>query len=149
MHQLQMNFLFEPDHEKLDSLGLNSLDALVTCRPGGTILVPMQNNLSVAAHLEAGMCIGSVAPVPDSINEPPSASIPIVSVESLLVLDEDRAQMVLNALALEQGDLTDQQFAQLVDLVQRNADLFPLQDRELGHTDVVKHSVDTGDHHPI
>ena len=109
----------------------------------------MQNNLSVAAHLEAGMCIGSVAPVPDSINEPPSASIPIVSVESLLVLDEHRAQMVLNALALEQGDLTDQQFAQLVDLVQHNADLFALQDRELGYTDVVKHSMDTGDHHPI
>ena len=53
---------------------------------------------------------------------------------------------MFNTLKLTQGPLTPEQFSYLMRLIADNADLFALDDSELGHTDLVQHHVDTGDH---
>ena len=61
----------------------------------------------------------------------------------------ERLTRLFDALQLEQGSITTEEFEQLKDLVRENADVFALDDSELGHTSVVQHHVDTGDHNPI
>ena len=56
---------------------------------------------------------------------------------------------LLQLLGLEQGALTNEQLQQLKQLVSQNADVFALNESELGYTTVVEHHVDTGDHGPI
>ena len=56
---------------------------------------------------------------------------------------------VLQLLGLEQGALKNEQLQQLKQLVSQNADVFALNESELGYTTVVEHHVDTGDHAPI
>ena len=56
---------------------------------------------------------------------------------------------MLQLLGLEQGALTNEQLQQLKQRVSQNADVFALNESELGYTTVVEHHVDTGDHAPI
>ena len=56
---------------------------------------------------------------------------------------------MLELLGLEQGALTNEQLQQLKQLVSRNADVFALNESELGCTIIVEHHVGTGDHAPI
>ena len=65
------------------------------------------------------------------------------------VTTSERADQVLQLLGLEQGALTNEQLQQLKQLVSQNADVFALNESELGYTTVVEHHVDTGDHAPI
>ena len=62
---------------------------------------------------------------------------------------EERGEYLLTVLGLEQGDFTKQQFHQLKVLMKQNADVFSLEDSELGCTSVVQHEIHTGDHLPI
>jgi hypothetical protein len=80
--------------------------------------------------------------------EAPLVPLPVDNVQAVSE-PESQVQSVLEALSLEQGNLIDDQFTQLVQLVRSNTDLFALEESELGHTDIIKHSVDTGDQHPI
>lgn len=52
-------------------------------------------------------------------------------------------------LALEQGTLTDNQFSSLKKLIAEHADVFALDNSELGHSELVQHHVDTGESPPI
>ena len=55
---------------------------------------------------------------------------------------------MLELLGLEQGTLTNEQLQQLKQPASGNADVFALNESELGYTTVVEHHVDTGDHAP-
>jgi hypothetical protein len=58
----------------------------------------------------------------------------------------ERIDQIVDALSLPITKLSSDQSSQLKALV---ADVFALNDAELGCTDLIKHSVDTGDHAPI
>ena len=60
-----------------------------------------------------------------------------------------RIEQLLEALELPSEKLTEEQFRQLRELVGDYSDVFALDDTELGHTDLVQHVIDTGDHPPI
>ncbi len=60
-----------------------------------------------------------------------------------------RQTKLLEILHLEQSSGTEEEIQQLEQLVRENSDVFALDNSELGHTDVVQHFVDTGDHRPI
>jgi len=64
------------------------------------------------------------------------------------VQDPKRAQRLLDALGLPFAKLSESQSQELVALVREYSDVFALDDSELGCTDLVKHSIDTGDHPP-
>ena len=49
----------------------------------------------------------------------------------------------------ENGLLTSDQQQQLEQLILDSADVFSLTDSDLGHTSIVKHTIDSGDHQPI
>ena len=61
----------------------------------------------------------------------------------------ERIQGLFDVLALEQGTLTDDQFRSLKKLIAEHADVFALDNYELGHTELVQHHVDTGESPPI
>ena len=60
-----------------------------------------------------------------------------------------RVQELFRVLSLEQGTLTDSQFSSLKELIADHADVFALDNSELGHTDLVQHHVDTGTSPPV
>jgi len=63
--------------------------------------------------------------------------------------DPQRVQQLLEILGVEQLDLSPSDKAQLSDLVEEFADVFALDDSELGCTSLVQHRVDTGDYPAI
>jgi len=63
--------------------------------------------------------------------------------------DPQRVQQLLEILGVEQLDLSPSDKAQLSDLVEEFADVFALDETELGSTDWATHSIDTGDQHPV
>ena len=52
--------LFEPDEEFFPSVGMVSVDALLSSTNEGKVLVPLENYLSLAADLDSGTCIRRV-----------------------------------------------------------------------------------------
>ena len=61
----------------------------------------------------------------------------------------NRNQQLLEALHLNQGALSEPQFQELQSALLRASDVFAMDSSELGHTSLVQHSIDTGDHPPI
>ena len=61
----------------------------------------------------------------------------------------DRQTQLLEALHLGQSSATAVEIEQLRQLICENADVFALDNSELGHTNVVQHHAHTGDHRPI
>ena len=59
--------LFEPTRDKALAMGLEIPDALLTQLPNGRVLIPIENHASVAAHLEPGVCVGTVVRVDDNM----------------------------------------------------------------------------------
>ena len=60
-----------------------------------------------------------------------------------------RALKLLEALGLLEGKLSSPQVTELKALLQDYSDVFAPDDSELGCTDIVSHSINTGDHRPI
>ena len=73
---------------------------------------------------------------------------PLVGEINQVVLSPDCASQVLDLLSLPQGTLTSEQLIQLEQLIRQNADVFALTESELGHTNIVEHHMDTGNHSP-
>ena len=65
------------------------------------------------------------------------------------ITSSERADQVLEPLALQQGRLTNDQLCQLEQLIRQNVDIFPLTKSKLGHATIVEHHVNTGDDEPI
>ena len=147
--------LFEPNQKEMVELGVELPDALLTQQSDGHIFIPVKNPESLSARLEKGMCLGCATYIPDpeiQEDEPPcdleestlTADVNVVELRS-----PERLNRLFDTLPLEQGSLPDEDFEQLKNLIRENADVFALDNSELGHTDVVQHRVDTGSQQPI
>ena len=90
---------------------------------------------------------------PDPASKPTptlrSTSIQFCSTSSEPTETKERLKKLFNVLSLENDNITEQQLRKLKKMIESNADVFALDDSELGHTDLVKHHVDTGDVPPI
>ena len=151
------SLLFEP-HQLL---GLDAPEAVVT-HNDGKILIAVENNASLSARLEPGQCVGTVTPidfvplkdnseaaeaVSPTQKQQDSANGPLSVVTNGGTHENERLERLFTALSLESGNgLTDQQVQALKKMI---ADVFALDDTELGHTELVQHQVDTGDTTPI
>ena len=76
-------------------------------------------------------------------------SPPYPQLEGLDCHNTERLQQLFNILRLPESSLEDDQLHQLRQLITRNANVFALDDSELGYTDQVEHHVDTGDTQPL
>jgi len=154
--------VFEPDWEELEGIGVELPDALLKQQPKGRIFIPAVNPEAISARLEPGLCVGSVTHISELELQTCDlqTEIPLEAASSLtaepagvnavgLAQSPERLTRLFDTLRLEQGSVTTEEFEQLKELVRENADVFALDDSELGHTSVVQHHVDTGDHNPI
>ncbi len=64
--------------------------------------------------------------------------------------DQKRVEEIKGALAVSSlKGLAPNEVSELNDLIDEFADIFALNDQELGHTDIIRHRIDTGDHPPL
>ena len=63
--------------------------------------------------------------------------------------DADRKEQVLKAVKVNSTGLSSEQLTQMQNLLKEYADIFSLHPSDLGTTDQITHSINTGDHEPI
>ena len=158
------DFLFEPHHDALGTLRVRAQESLLHKRDDGTLLVPVQNYQGMAVHMEAGALLGEIRSLEhdhkvltldealhlpslakDENGSVTSCNAPVQAVFNI----PDRIDQIVDALSLPVTKLSSDQAVQLKALVAEFPDVFALSDAELGRTDLIKHSIDTGDHAPI
>lgn len=65
------------------------------------------------------------------------------------LITEKRIEQILERIDLTECDITDQQRQELRALISEFPDVFALSDRELQCTNIVQHTINTGDHSPL
>ena len=162
--------IFEPNQTKKQE-GMLIPEAVVTQRSNGRILIPVENHLALSARMNPGMCVGTATlvdvqsltelslvadsiPAAESEKQPKQKQLGVNSVNPGPPVSEgavgvERLEKLYSLIALERGTLTEDQYQSLKILIADNAEVFALDDTELGHTDLVQHRVDTGDSPPI
>ena len=63
--------------------------------------------------------------------------------------EKGRISKLFEALKIDESNLMADEAGLLRELVREHSDIFALDSMELGTTDLVTHSIDTGDSHPI
>ena len=138
--------IFEPNTESFRPLGLSALGSLLRIQRDGAILIPLQNFKQDRVDNEAGFDLGGVEPLQAKFLMQPSCSQ--VTTRRQAKLQDDLKSKLKAILNLAGKNLTPEQFQQLENKLMNNADIFAIDERELGHTTVVNHSIDTRDHPP-
>ena len=144
------DFLFEPNQKVLGSRGLSALECLVTVEQG-KVSLPVDNFQEFTAHLDAGEEIGVLRPCDSSLISSHSTSPPPSTAAVVKTMDPppERMSRLLQELQLPFDKLSAEEGEQLQAAIYEFSDVFAVDDTELGCTDLVQHSIDTGNHPPI
>ena len=145
--------IFESRGELLEERGLIIEDAVIEPDASKCITLVVHNNSLQPVHLDGGQVLGSlqaatVVPMPDD-GEFPNLGRSGEGPSSLNPMQQDRTSCLLDALRWESPMLSKKPQDELKDLLLENQDLFALDLSELGLTNVVQHTIDTGDSRPI
>ena len=138
--------LFEPMSDQLECNGLHSHESLVMVDVDGCMLVPMANVYGTATRLTEGMEVGYAQPL-ESIKSV-THDVQCASIEAILKTPERSAELQ-RILGVGSTSLSKGQKTELKQLIAEYSDVFALSDHELGCTDIVCHSIDTGNAPPI
>ena len=146
--------LFEPESKSLESLGVSALESLVCVDRDGHMLIPIHNYQGVCVKLSERMQLGAVraCKIPDLVKEVPLPNEMEKSTCARVSIDNDnpeRFHKLLKALDLPESKYSPEEMTKLKGLLKESTDIFALNDSELGYTDIVRHSIDTGNHMPI
>ena len=159
--------IFKPATESLHAIGIGAQDALL--RSGvldqGKVLIPLQNFEHNNVDLVAGLELGCAEPTETKFPVEPGtcswtwphdpevseteSKCSKVTTRKQAKHEEDRKLKLKSLLNLPGENLTADQYQELEKLLMDNSDVFAVSESELEHTNVVKHSIDTGDHPPI
>ena len=142
------SLLFEPVNDHLESKGLYSHESLVTIDRDGCMLVPMVNVHGAATRLIEGMEIGYAQPLDVAKTVTPKSQCALVETKAITQTSE-RLSELKRVLGVDHVTLSEEQRVQLTELITNYSDVFALANSELGCTDIVCHSIDTGDSRPI
>ena len=148
--------LFEAEHEALGKEGLVVEDGTVFPDEEGCVTLVVQNYGDQSIHLTAGELLGQTKPVTvlpaaegggddgqvRALRQPTEA--PEVG-----HVDRQRLVRLQESLDLDHIGLAAADKEQLRSVVEEFSDVFALDETELGSTEWVTHSIDTGDQHPI
>ena len=157
--------IFNPATESLHAIGVDAQDALLRVLDQGKVLIPLQNfehnNVDLIAGLELGCAepLETIFPVEpgtcswtwphDPEVSETESKCSKVTTRKQAKHEEDCKLKLKSLLTLPSENLTADQYRELEKLLMDNSDVFAVSESELGHTNVVKHSIDTGDHPPI
>ena len=150
---------FESEGELLREKGLVLEDAVIEPDARHCVTLMVHNNSLQPVHLDEGEVLGSlqaatVMPMPNAEEESPPLQEAVV--RALRPTDPypdepelERTRCLLDVLNLGRSALTEEQQEQVKDILLESSDLFALDPSELGSTDIVQHTIDTGDSKPI
>ena len=99
--------------------------------------------------MEAGQVLGEVQEAKVCPAEEVECEDVVVAAVSSEDFSQERLQRLKDGLHVDRAYLPVEQAQQIEDLVLDYADVVALDQSELGATDLVSHSIDTGDSHPI
>ena len=148
--------LFEAEHEALGKEGLVVEDGTVFPDEEGCVTLVVQNYGDQSIHLAAGELLGQTKPVTvlpaaegggddgqvRALRQPTEAP-------GVGHVDRQRLVRLQESLDLDHIGLAAADKEQLRSVVEEFSDVFALDETELGSTEWVTHSIDTGDQHPI
>ena len=156
--------LFEPEPELRAELSMP--EALVKPDASCIVTLVMENSSFEPTRLKKGRILGQLYPVSILLDQDPQPdtteptkgdgvnlrmacthSCPTTDIENLHA--SSRVQSLLELLHLESSVLSIQELKCLQDFLIQHEDVFALDSSELGSTDIVTHSIDTGDQSPI
>ena len=137
-------FLFEPDYSEFCGQGLRIVGATVSPDLDNKVVLVIDN---CPTKLKKGMLLGTVSPM---IIDPTPKEREVARGDPAIALiaeklDVDPKEQVLKAVQVNATWLS-QEEKQMQDLLIEYADIFPLDSADLGTTDQITHSINTGDH---
>ena len=165
----QQHLIFEPQLTNEENC-LLAPEALISPDLTNRFNLILENHGCEPVYLESGQELGHVGNVvvcseQDNINNddevlPPSVNFLTTeqvadqedgnaSSDTGNKLEKGRISKLFEALKTDESNLTVDEAGLLKDLVREYSDIFALDSTELGTTDLVTHSIDTGDSHPI
>ena len=125
-------------------------EAAVELDEGNCVVMVLENHTLEPVEVEEGLVLGRVqeAKIPDEAEGESS------SVVAAVMPEEARLQRLRESLSLDEANLTAEErkqleTKQLETLVMEFADVFAVDSSELGSTDLVTHSINTGESPPI
>ena len=126
---------------------------MVEPSPDGNIALAIQNHSLLPVHLEGNHCLGSIEEavilsVNEEVDEEGSASV-TTQIKAIKQNGGRRIQEIKEALGIKNLQLVQEDEDQLLEIVEDYSDIFALDQSELGHTEIVTHTIDTGDHPPV
>ena len=160
--------LFEPAEELIGRDGIQTAEAAVQLSTDREVTLILQNCSKEPVELEGGHLLGKLLPLRAVLDSPDDAGClddgdteaegtecatvnaflpPQVPHE--LTSESDRRKQIIEALDLEQDELSESEREQLKTTVLDYVSPFALSPFELDATDLVAHSIDTGNHSPI
>ena len=140
--------LFTP---QVDQPDLVMEDSAVEVGEETYVTLVVQNHGMEPVQLDSGMRLGEVVPI-ELVERERGEMAEEASVKRLEPSIEtagDRVAYLLEQLDLRLEHLTQTQRQQIIRLLSSYADTFALNPSELGTTQLVTHSIDTGEHRPI
>ena len=142
--------LFVPMTDPLKTTGLKMEEAVMCPDDNDCVTLIVENSGLSPTHLQKGEVLGQLEPVhlTENLN---GETLEIVCNVSLSKDDgaEARRKRLLEVLQVEQGHLSTGQYQQLLSFLADHHEQFALDPLELGSTNRVTHSIDTGRHPPI
>ena len=131
---------------------LMMVDSAVDLSEGNSVVLVVQNPGVVPVKMKKNCVLGQVVPVSKYSREDRDEDTDAVTMCNVALSTEgskDRETLLLQQLDLDLDHLAPDEQKRLENLIRTYADVFALDPGELGTTDVVKHTINTGDHPPI
>ena len=132
--------MFEPDQSGLLEWAIGSANTLLP--PGSPLLIPLCNPTGSTVVLHQGAHVGSIH-MADQIE----------TIDDELIAPEvpipPAAECPLNRAMLDSHVADGKERARAIKVLLEYADCFSMPGDQLGHTERVKHVINTGDHEPI
>ncbi|MCP4652819.1 MAG: hypothetical protein GY858_05490, partial [Candidatus Omnitrophica bacterium] len=137
-------FLFEPDQEKLEKLGIFAARTLLFPRKNFTIPLRLLNTGFAPIKIYKGTTMGHLEP--DVIQISTNSITPVANARIPTETSQNSIQEVIkneffNAVDFTQSDLTPEEKTQLLDLLVKNRHAFAFSDKELGTCATLYHRI--------
>ena len=147
--------VFDPDFVEKD--GLNLAEAVVEQDKSQIVTLVMENASYEPARLKKGRVLGQLSPVTmaiatdeeDPLTEPDKLVSTLTMPKPVAPTPVDRTQQLLKDLQPESETLSEEEQEKWGAFLFEYNHLFALDKSELGFTNIITHSIDTGDHTPI
>jgi hypothetical protein len=142
----EMEPVFEPDQDIMESLGLTMDLALVRVRDDQQVALVVHNPSSNAVKISPGQILGQLG-VAEECEE--VSVCHLVSEEKVMGNASERARKVMESITLDDDMLQPGQYDQVKSLIFKSQHIFALSPAELGCTKITQHVINTGDNPPI